>query len=392
MKKIKVLVVDEDILARQAVANVLQNEPGMKINVSGDMDNIEEIVCDLNPDVLLLNIEHPENDEFHILKTLKARHPELPIVVLTSRTEKGAARALYALRHGAMDFITKPEQNSLLLFAGRHLVKRLRPTLEVATKLAEKERTKREIAKTLEGVQQNFEEFTAKGQDGDEHPLSIVAIGASTGGPKALFSIIPGLPHDLPVPVVIVQHLPRHYTKELAKSLNEVSEIQVDEAYDGVELTPGTVWLAPGGYHAEVERNGMKTFLKLHRGPRENGVRPSIDLLFRSAGRTLGRGVLGVILSGCGSDGIAGIRSIREHGGKVLVQDPRTALAASLPLSVIQAGLADNYYPVEQISDQIVKRSFQKPEKPDQQDRKENKREFWHANRGDYMGFRNFEF
>ncbi|MDX1618725.1 MAG: CheB methylesterase domain-containing protein, partial [Balneolaceae bacterium] len=174
---------------------------------------------------------------------------------------------------------------------------------------------------------------------------------------QALFSIIPVLPQSLPITLVVVQHFPKHSTKELARRLNEISEVRVEEAYDGVELKPGTVWLAPGGLHAEVERNGGTLTLKLHRGPRENGVRPSIDLLFRSAGWSLGDELLGIILSGCGRDGIAGARVIREYGGNIIVQDPRDALSHSLPLAVIREGLADNYFPAEQIADQIIRRS-----------------------------------
>lgn len=384
MKKIRVLVIDEDILARQAVANILQKESALEIRVSGELENADELVKSLDPDIVLMNFERNNNLGISILRDLKTRNSDLPVVVLTPRTEEGAKLALYALRHGAVDIITKPEQNSLLLFAGRHLVKRLRPTIEVAAKLVNKEQTEKQVAESLKGIQHDFEEFIPKRQRKfGGSPISLVTIGACTGGPKALYSIIPGLPHDLSVPIVIVQHFPKYYTKELAQSLNELSEIQVEEAYNGVELTPGSIWIAPGGYHAEVDRDGSKTFLKLHRGPRENGVRPSIDVLFRSAGRVLGREVLGIILSGSGFDGVAGAKAIRDNGGKIVVQDPRSALASSLPLSVIKSGLADNYYPVEQIADQITKRTAPQSGNPERSDSKmKSDRDYWYADRG----------
>jgi len=392
MNKFRILVIDEDILARQAVANVLQNEPNLEIRVSGEPGSASELVEALEPDIVLLNIERQGPNSFDTLKTMHSKYPGLPVVVLTPRNEKGAELALYALRHGAVDVITKPEQNSLLLFAGRHLVKRLRPTIAVASKLAEIERTERLVTESLKGIQHDIEEFVPRRKSrSSSGPLQLVVMGGCTGGPQALFSIIPNLPGDLPVPIAVVQHFPRHYTAELARSLNEVSELQVEEAYDGVKLVPGTVWVAPGGYHAEVDRDGTRNYLKLHRGPRENGVRPSIDLLFRSAGKILGDGVLGIVLSGCGCDGVAGARAIRENGGKIIVQDPREALAYELPLSVIKAGLAENYFTEEQIADQIIKRTKRISKgRSDLTERNENLRDRWYADRGDMMKFRSF--
>lgn len=357
MEKIKVLVLDDNILARQAISGILNQESDVMVRVSGEMKKSEQLVNEVNPDIVLLDIENSASDRYTIFNTLRVRFPNLPIVVISSRSEKGAEAALYALRNGAVNVITKPERSNALLFANRHLAKRIPPMIRGIERVISRDTVDRWIVEKVarqqsDNKKEHSEKVTGRMNRG---PIRLIVIGGNMGGPKALNDILRNLPADFPVPIVSVQHLPKFYTRALAQILKEISPMEVREVIKETALIPGTAWLAPGGQHCEIKQRGNRPFLSIHRGPRENGVRPSIDILFRSAARLYGKGVLGIILSGNGVDGLAGARAVREEGGHVIVQDPESAMVDELPLSVIRKGLADHYSPAEQISRQLLK-------------------------------------
>ncbi|SHE88729.1 two-component system, chemotaxis family, response regulator CheB [Fodinibius roseus] len=361
MEKMKVLVLDNDIVVRQAIAGILSRESDVVVRVSGELTQSEQLVNEENPDVVLLDIEDSAPDGFTIFNTLRVRFPKLPVVVISSRSEGGAQAALYALRKGAVDVITKPEKSNALLFATRHLAKRLPPMIQgikrvVGSDALDGWTAGKKEARSLVDTEEQPEKEKAWMNRG---PVRLIVIGGSMGGPKALNDILRKLPADFPVPVVAVQHLPKFYTRALARLLKEGSPLAVREALEESALTPGTALLASGGRHCEIAQRGNRPFVKVHRGPRENGDRPSIDVLFRSAARLYGRDVLGIILSGNGVDGLSGARAIREGGGRVIIQDPGDAVVDDLPLSVMGEGLADHYYPAEQISRQLLKHVLQ---------------------------------
>lgn len=354
MKEVKVLIVDENILVRRAIAGIVNKDSNVFVTVCGDKSKCEKIVQKENPDVVFLDIESSKSEGYSVFNTLRVRFPKLPIVVISSRTNSGARAALYALRNGAVDVITKPENNNALLFFGRHLEKRLPPMIEGAIRIISRDTVDRWIGEKSAGQQNNTEYIKRSKIRG--RSARLIVIGSDMGGPKALNTILKELPADFPDPIVAVQHFPKYYTDALAEKLRANSQLSVREAVDGVELMPGTVWLAPGGYHCEIQQNGNSSFLRVHRGPRENEVRPSIDVLFRSAARIHGSRVWGIILSGNGSDGLAGAMVIREKGGVILAQDPRSAMVDDLPLSVIREDEAVNFHPAEQISNKLVER------------------------------------
>lgn len=362
MNKIKILVLEKDVLVRQAIAGILNSKCQCKfeadVRVSGNIGESENIIRKMNPDVVFLDIEKSAADGYTVFNTLRVRYPGMPIVVISSRSENGARAVLYALRKGAVDFITKLEQNNALLLNGNHLLKRIPPIIDtVARIVSSSSKTAKRSAGKVGGNQKEVKEAT-KNMDKVHHgkSLDLITIGGSMGGLDALYSIVKQLPGDFSVPIVVAQHFPQKYTRVLAHDLNKVSNLEVREAGGTDELMPGVIYIAPGGNHTEVQHNGNTTSFKIHRGPRENGVRPSMDVLFRSAAGLYGSGVLSVILSGYGNDGIAGARKIKDAGGQVLVQDPDNAQAAELPLTVLEAGLADNYYSAEQISRHILNR------------------------------------
>lgn len=342
-----ILLIDSDLIARRAIAKILQEKTEYQLIVNGETNNAVESIVEYNPDLLLLGIKPNEVEEIALLSLIKIRFPDLPVVILTERSEPGAAIAVAALRLGVIDFITKPEDCNTMLFAERHLAKRLLPITKFSLRLKKRNRTGSSVSPGL--AKENQLSTTL-------WPLNLIVIGGCTGGPVALFKLVESLPKDFSVPIVVAQHLPKYFTKVLAARLNEVTELSVREAKNGVLVKPGSIWIAPGGYHCEVSRYGNETQLKVHRGPRENGARPSIDMLFRSAGRLYGPGVLGVILSGCGKDGLAGASTIRESGGHILVQDYRTALAPDLPLAMMREGQYDIVSPVDKMAEHFSMR------------------------------------
>lgn len=339
----KVLIIDGDIIARRAIAKVLQEKTPHQVFIQPDLEAAVDTIKKTDPDLLLLGIRAGKKEEMAVLSMIQTHFPKLKLILVTERTEEGADFGITALRQGAFDLLTKPEHYNSMLFAEKHLVKRLIPLVQSALK---SEAKKDDFGVSYARRSSSLQVY---------RPLDLIVIGGCTGGPLALFEIISELPKNLSAPVVIVQHLPRYFTSILAARLNSVSELKVREASHGIILKAGEVWIVPGGLHGEVYRNGSRTELKLHKGPRENKARPSIDLLFRSAAKLHGSGVLGIILSGCGTDGIRGAGSIKQAGGQVIVQDYRTASVADLPLSVIRAGYCNLMSSADEIPEHIMK-------------------------------------
>jgi two-component system chemotaxis response regulator CheB len=191
---------------------------------------------------------------------------------------------------------------------------------------------------------------------GEGQRIDILAIGTSTGGPNALAEMVPGLPGNFPVPVVVVQHMPPVFTRLLAERLNARSPLSVHEAVAGARLEPGHVWVAPGNYHMTVVRKGREVVLDLNQDPPENSCRPAVDVLFRSVAHTYASHSLAVVMTGMGSDGMRGARSIHDAGGQILVQDEATSVVWGMPGSVAGLGLADQIRPLKQIAPEVVRR------------------------------------
>lgn len=359
MKTFKILVVEKDLLARQAISRMLKKKPEFNVKASSLRGiNFDTFLQDCNPDVVLFNLEDLESEDFEIFTKLRVRYPKLPVVVLSPRTKDGAKAAVTAISMGAVDVVTKPGNCNNLLFANRHLSKRLIPIVEVAAAWGDKS-AKAGVDSSPAGT---VSLSSMREKQGEEHEAAerreagIITIGACCGGPKSLMRLIEELPPNLSVPVVVVQHFPKLYTKVLAEELDKRSRLKVREVIDGAELSPGIVWIARGGYHTEIHHNGSNTQLRIHRGPRELGDRPSINVLFRSAVRAFGDKTLGIVLSGIGQDGVAGAEAIRMAGGEVLVQEPRTSLAPEMPSNIIKAGYSDQCYSLDEFNSEIMKR------------------------------------
>jgi len=297
----------------------------------------------LNPDVVTLDVEMPGLNGIETLAEIRKLYPKLPVIMFSSLTDHGAAVTVEALALGASDYATKPS-NTESLFASIEQVKR-----ELAAKIVSLGR------RSIPAAQVPLAPAMPRRPQPNQ-PIEILAIGTSTGGPNALAAVIPHLPSDFPVPVVVVQHMPPLFTRLLAERLDSLSSLRVHEGGAGSRLEPGQVWIAPGDHHMTVSRNGVGAVLGLNQEPPENSCRPAVDVLFRSVARSFGASALAVVMTGMGSDGARGAAHIREAGGGVVVQDECSSVVWGMPGAVVAAGAADKVCPLSEISHEVIRR------------------------------------
>jgi two-component system chemotaxis response regulator CheB len=282
------------------------------------------------------------------LKEVRKSHPALPVIMFSTLTERGASATLDALSLGASDYVTKPS-NTGSLDAGIAAIR-----TELIPKI--KALCRRTPAKARIPIPPKP---AASVRPRSKQPIDIVAIGTSTGGPNALAEVLPRLPKELPVPIVVVQHMPPIFTRFLAERLAGQSQIAVGEANSGAELSPGQAWIAPGNFHMTVARKGLRGRVDLNQDPPEHSCRPAVDVLFRSVASAYRSNVLGVVMTGMGSDGVLGSQNIREAGGEVLIQDELSSVVWGMPGLVYAAGQADAVYPLDQLASEITRRVMQ---------------------------------
>jgi two-component system chemotaxis response regulator CheB len=313
-----------------------------------------EAAAKLRPDVLVLDLEMPRLDGLGVLERLRREGLQVPVIMCSSHTEHGARSTLEALALGASDYVMKPAGQRDLGSAMASLAEQLLPRIAA---LARARRTAARVA-DLRSARESRKDETRVSV-----PVEAVVIGLSTGGPSALEQMLPKLPGDFPVPVLIVQHMPKLFTGALAERLNHCCALQVEQAYDGAEVRPGTIWLAPGDSHMEVapmrggfsmgDRNVAKGRVRLHRQAPLNHCRPSVDYLFHSAARLYGSGTLALVMTGMGSDGLEGARAVHGRGGVVLAQDEASSAVWGMPGRVAEAGIASATLPLEALAGEL---------------------------------------
>ncbi len=289
-------------------------------------------------------------------------NPGLPVIMCSSHTERGARSTLEALARGAADYVMKPSEQRNLAAALQSLAQQLLPKIAALAKGADggaKVRQRR-LCRVRVAVERR--------RSGRAAPIEVVVIGLSTGGPSALEQMLPRLPRDFPVPVLIVQHMPKLFTGALAERLDKCCALRVKEAYDSATIVPGTIWLAPGDSHMEVavrrlgfgpddgSATGRAARVKLHQQEPLNHCRPSVDYLFHSAARLYGAGALALMMTGMGADGLDGARAVHEAGGVVLAQDEATSAVWGMPGRVAEAGIASAMLPLESIAGELKQR------------------------------------
>jgi two-component system chemotaxis response regulator CheB len=350
MAPIRVLVVDDTVVVRRLVSDVLGE--CADIEVVGTASNGRTalgLIAALKPDVVTLDIEMPVMDGLATLAELRPAHPTLPVIMFSTLTERGASATFRALELGANDYVTKPsamrDRAASLAAVRGSLVPLVRLWGRRQARPLPVSRTAPATASAARTAPTRFASRT---------PVRGVVIGVSTGGPPALSSLIPSLPADLSVPVLVVQHMPPVFTRLLAERLDELSAVRVHEAKQGMLVEPGHVYIAEGSHHLVLDSRAGVVRLVLDDGPAENSCRPSVDVTLRSAAEVWGMSTLAVILTGMGSDGLEGVRVLRETGARVVVQDEATSVVWGMPGAVARAGVADEVVPLDDISTAIV--------------------------------------
>lgn len=356
---VRVLVVDDAVVFRKGITDALSGDP--EIQVIGTASNgklaLQKMALNL-PDLVVLDVEMPEMDGLATVAEIRKLWPRLPVIMCSAHTTEGARVTLQALERGANDFVTKPVTSSMAesLAHFRHeLIPRIKgncrhllgnPESGVRPAVVLPSSAKITPAPAKPAVARPL----------GDHRIDLVVIGVSTGGPNALAEVIPLLPGDLPVPVLIVQHMPAMFTKLLAERLGSKAALKVEEATAGATAQAGQVWIAPGGHHLTVTRVGSEFRLALNDEPPENSCRPAADVLFRSASLACGSTTLAVVLTGMGEDGLIGCRLIHQAGGQVIVQDKDTSVVWGMPGAVAKAGLADKQIAIKDVANEIVTR------------------------------------
>jgi len=352
--KIRVLIVDDSTVVRRFLTTVITSDPAFEVVGTAANGAIAlQKIAQLSPQVVTMDIEMPEMSGLEALAAIRRTNPTLPVIMVSSLTERGAVATLEALSLGATDYVTKPSALSSVGDVEKdNFVRDLLPKL----KGLGKRRTPATAAARAAGAPAPAAARPASVVPVRRARVDIIAIGISTGGPNALAELIPALPADLPVPVVIVQHMPPLFTRLLAERLGAKSAVRIKEGNGGDPVTPGTVIIAPGNFHMVVERApGGGCQIGLHQGALENSCRPAADVLFRSVADIYGAGVLAIVMTGMGQDGLHGCEAVRGRGGQILVQDEQSSVVWGMPGFVADAGLADEILPLNQIAPAIVR-------------------------------------
>lgn len=353
---VDVLVVDDSFLMRKMVIAAL--ESNTKIRVVGTAEDGAQALRSLEklqPDVVILDVEMPIMDGLEALTEIRRKDRHLPVLMFSSLTQRGAQITIEALTRGASDYMGKPSQVNDPEQAQQILREELVPKV-----LALGERAQARKARTAPEASPSpvvrrpmpKREVSSMGVPG----VDAVCVGVSTGGPVALASLIENWKQPLPVPVFVVQHMPPRFTQLLADRLGSLGIMPVQEAYDGQQALPGQIYLAPGGWHMVLERRSDKVFIRVVDLPPCNSCKPAVDLLFESAAKVYGARLLAVVMTGMGTDGLQGSRSIVETGGEVWAQDQATSVVWGMPGAVAQAGLASAVLALPEIPVEVARR------------------------------------
>lgn len=347
MNPIRVLIVDDSVLARRLITNALSAHS--EISVVGTAENGALALTKLPQlavDAVILDVEMPDMDGITTLKLIRELYPRLPVLMFSTLTERSARVTFEALAAGANDYALKPSTS------GGETLENVIAQIVVPKLVA--------IVRNPMPANGNAARSTGSGTHrpvtvSAERPL-VVALGSATGGPNALADVIPLLPRDLPVPVLVAQHMPPIFTRCLAERLAERSQVQVIESQGDEVLMPGTVYVAPGGFHLELTRDGDVVKTRLGTSAPEHSCRPAVDVLFRSVAAVFGKQALGVVLTGMGSDGKLGAQAIVDAGGRVLAQSGPSCVVWGMPRAVEEAGLCERVVPLNEIARAICER------------------------------------
>jgi two-component system, chemotaxis family, protein-glutamate methylesterase/glutaminase len=363
---LRVLVVDDTVVYRKTVSDILAEIPDVEVVGTANNGKIAMMkIASLKPDLITLDIEMPEMNGLDVLRAMKTEAPDVGAIVLSTLTHKGGDLTIKALELGAFDYITKPETGSI-----EESKKTIKKILDLLLKSYSRHLEMKKILRgasygksysSTEALSGHSDIKTSKYSSGSSTRVSrktkaeIVGIGVSTGGPKALSEMMPKIPANINVPILIVQHMPPMFTDSLAKSLNAHCSIEVKEAEDGEIIRPNVAFIAPGGKQMKVVAgaDGLNRIIRITDDPPENSCKPSVDYLFRSiAEHYVGRSA-GVIMTGMGSDGTLGLRLMKRNGSFIIAQDEPSCVVFGMPKKPIDEGIVDIIAPLDRLADEI---------------------------------------
>ncbi len=356
MNVVRVLLVDDSVVIRRMLTDALATDPEIEVVATSSNGRLalQRLAIDV-PDVVVMDIEMPELNGLETLPHLRKLYPKLPVIMFSTLTTSGGKATLEALALGASDYVAKPANMGSIAATMERIRADLIPKIkalggrgpDVVTSVPQRPIAGPRVA-PAPLVRRQPPTLSAR--------VDAVVIGVSTGGPNALQAIIPKLPADLAVPLFVVQHMPKLFTRLLAERLDGLSLVTVAEAQPGIVAQSGTVLIAPGDFHMTLVRRDGRVEVALDSEPPENSCRPSVDPLFRSAAQIYGSGTLAVVLTGMGKDGLAGVETVTAAGGQCFAQDEATSVVWGMPGFVTRAGLADCNLGLDGIATELVRR------------------------------------
>ncbi len=373
--KIKVLIVDDSAVVRQTLAEILNGDPDIEvIGVAADPYFAANKISHQVPDVITLDIEMPRMDGLTFLKKIMNQHP-IPVVIISSLTDRATQTGIKALEYGAVDIITKPKLGTKEFIEESEM--RIRDAVKAAShaNLKRKPGSRRQIQEVNEkpivhnhvrtaGIEVkpklSADAILSKSSSGTsmlKTTEKVVAVGASTGGTEALRVFLEQLPSDCPG-IVIVQHMPEQFTRSFAERLNQICNITVKEAENNDTVIRGRALIAPGNHHMLLKRSGARYYVEINDGPLVNRHRPSVDVLFRSTAKYAGSNAIGIIMTGMGDDGARGMLEMKEAGAFNIAQDEKSCVVYGMPKEAVRFGGVDEILPLNLISERVLKYQY----------------------------------
>jgi two-component system chemotaxis response regulator CheB len=352
MPKTRVVVVDDSALVRSLLTEIINRQTDMEcIGAASDPYAAREMIRNLNPDVITLDVEMPRMDGIDFLSKLMRLRP-MPVVMVSTLTERGAEVTLKALELGAVDFVAKPKIG--VADGLKQLAEEITEKIRTASKARVSKPASPPVTSTVAGAALPARP-PAPASIGRLSTEKIIFIGASTGGTEATKEVLMNLPPDSPA-VVITQHMPPGFTKSYANRLDGLCKIRVKEAVDGERVLPGHAYIAPGGFHLSIERSGANYIARVSDGEPVNRHKPSVEVLFESAARVVGQNALGIMLTGMGADGARAKRTMKDAGSYNVCQDEATCVVFGMPREAIAHGAANEVLPLGRIAGHMIER------------------------------------
>ncbi len=351
--KIKVLVVDDSALMRQFISDILKSDPRIEVvGTARDGRDALNQIKSLNPDIVTMDVEMPNMSGLQALEEIMKTRP-LPVIMVSSMTQEGAETTFKALALGCVDFIGKPSGTISLNIrdVGQELIDKV---IAASTAKVIARPGGFNVAPKPSPFASDFRRMTPPANMSSGR-IDIVAVASSTGGPMALSELMPRLPKNFPVPIVITQHMPKEFTSSFAKRLNDTSQIEVVEGFDGLSLKPGRAVIAPGGSHLIVKRRSGAAVCGLSDSPPVLSVKPAANIMFQSVAEQYGGNVLCVILTGMGRDGTDGAITLKKRGAYVIAESQKTCVVYGMPKAAVDAGVVDEVLPLNEIPDAMVR-------------------------------------